>query len=94
MTHAGFTSVPRADAGLVYLYYETAKFIAEIVKKPEEGLSRERLFQMIGRYTYSTITSQSFGMDVPDTENPVIEGIFETGLAQILGTLPGFYIVD
>ncbi|KAF5567491.1 amidohydrolase family [Fusarium napiforme] len=35
-----------------------------------------------------------FGLDVPEDNSPVIDYIFETGLAQILGILPGYYIVD
>lgn len=33
-------------------------------------------------------------MDIPDSADPCIAYIHETGTAQILGTLPGFHIVD
>ncbi|KAJ5354959.1 cytochrome P450 [Penicillium cataractarum] len=33
-------------------------------------------------------------MDIPEVDNDVIGYIHETGLAQILGTIPGMYMVD
>jgi cytochrome P450 len=88
------TSVPQADAGLPFLHYETAKFMHEVSNNPSVGDSSENLWTAIGRYTYSTFSSQTFGMDIPDIDNPVIQYIHETGLAQILFTLPGSNMVD
>ncbi|KAI5212373.1 cytochrome P450 [Aureobasidium subglaciale] len=92
--HSGLTSIPRADAGLPYLHYETAKFMQELASNPTIGRESKELYSAIGRYTYSTFASQTFGMDIPDTNDPTIDYIFETGLAQIQGTLPGNHIVD
>lgn len=92
--HSGLTSVPRADAGLPFLHYETVKFMHEVANNPALGCSSKNLFAAIGRYTYSTFASQTFGMDLAEPNDPTIDYIFETGLAQILGTLPGSHIVD
>jgi cytochrome P450 len=92
--HSGLTGIPRADAGLPFLHYETAKFMQELANNPTIGCESKELFAAIGRYTYSTFASQTFGLDIPDTNDPTIEYIFETGLAQIQGTLPGNHIVD
>jgi hypothetical protein len=46
------------------------------------------------RYKYSAFTTQIFGLEIPDAGDPVIEHIHETGTAQIIGTLPGTYIVE
>ncbi|KAF2854958.1 cytochrome P450 [Plenodomus tracheiphilus IPT5] len=90
----GMTSVARADAGIPYLHYETAKFVHEVANDPALASSSVGLFNSIGRYTYSTFASQTFGMDVPNADDPVIDYIFKSGLKQILGTLPGMHIVD
>ncbi|KAG9628843.1 cytochrome P450, partial [Aureobasidium melanogenum] len=92
--HSGLTSIPRADAGLPFLHYETAKFMQELANNPTIGRESKELFGAIGRYTYSTFASQTFGLDIPDTNDPTIDYIYETGLAQIQGTLPGSHIVD
>ncbi|KAL3451426.1 cytochrome P450 [Aspergillus insuetus] len=88
------TSVPRADAGLPFLHYETARFLHDITNNPEIGLDGTRILKSIARYTYSAFATQTFGMDVPNADDPVIEYIHETGLAQILGTIPGMHMVD
>ncbi|KAL3484193.1 cytochrome P450 [Aspergillus germanicus] len=88
------TSVPRADAGLPFLHYETARFLHDITNNPEIGLDGTRILKSIARYTYSAFATQTFGMDVPNANDPVIEYIHETGLAQILGTIPGMHMVD
>lgn len=46
------------------------------------------------RYTYSNFSTQMLGFDVPHSSDPAINYIHETGVAQILGTLPGAYLVD
>ncbi|KAL2794585.1 cytochrome P450 [Aspergillus keveii] len=88
------TSVPRADSGLPFLHYETARFLYDITNNPENGLDGTRILKSIARYTYSAFATQTFGMDVPNADDPVIEYIHETGLAQILGTIPGWHMVD
>lgn len=90
----GMTSVPRADAGVAYLHFETAKFLKQVAN--DDALARDSvgLFNGIGRYTYSAFASQTFGMDIPDEKDPAIEYIFRSGLEQILGTLPGSHLVD
>lgn len=90
----GMTSVPRADAGLPYLHYETAKFLQEVANDSLLASSSVDLFNSIGRYTYSTFASQTFGMEVPHRDDPSIDYIFKSGLEQILGTLPGAHLVD
>ncbi|OAL52704.1 cytochrome P450 [Pyrenochaeta sp. DS3sAY3a] len=90
----GMTSVSRADAGLPYLHYETAKFLKDVAGSEQLAFSSVGLFNEIGRYTYSAFASQTFGMDIPNADNPAIEYIFQSGLQQILGTLPGSHLVD
>lgn len=90
----GMTSVPRADAGVDDLHYETAKFLKEVVNDRQLASDSVGLFNEIGRYTYSAFASQTFGMDIPDEKDPAIDYIFRSGLEQILGTLPGSYLVD
>ncbi|KAH7392848.1 cytochrome P450 [Pyrenochaeta sp. MPI-SDFR-AT-0127] len=89
----GMTSVSRADAGLPYLHYETAKFLHQVVNDASLANSSVSLFNAIGRYTYSTFACQTFGMDLPNDDS-TIDYIFKSGLEQILGTLPGAHIVD
>ncbi|KAM0469795.1 hypothetical protein ACHAP7_009826 [Fusarium lateritium] len=93
-TALGLTSVPLADAGLPFLHFESLKFLMDIASNPEKGSDSRAVHSSIGRYTYSTFASQIFGLDVPHDDNPAIEYIFETGIAQIFGILPGYYLVD
>lgn len=88
------TSVPHADAGLQYLHFETAKFLKQVANDSSLAGDSVRLFNEVGRYTYSAFASQTFGMDIPDQKDPAIEYIFRSGLEQILGTLPGAHLVD
>lgn len=88
------TSVSRANAGLPFLHYETAKFLYQAANDPSLASSSVGLFQWIGRYTYSTFACQTFGMDLPSANDPSIDYIFKSGLEQILGTLPGAHLVD
>ncbi|KAJ4983179.1 hypothetical protein SVAN01_11322 [Stagonosporopsis vannaccii] len=90
----GMTSIPRADAGLKYLHYETAKFLQQVANSSKLACDSVGLFNEIGRYTYSAFASQTFGMDIPDEKDPAIQYIFQSGLEQILGTLPGAHLVD
>ncbi|KAJ9655954.1 hypothetical protein H2198_005302 [Neophaeococcomyces mojaviensis] len=95
VTHNYLTSLPRADAGLPYLHFESAKFLYQMASEADtSAVSGWKLYRRILRYTYSTFTSQVFGMDIPTDDDTVIHDIHETGLAQILGTLPGESIVD
>lgn len=90
----GMTSIPRSDAGIPYLHFETAKFLHEVANDPALASSSVGLFNSIGRYTYSTFASQTFGMEVSRADDPSIDYIYKSGLEQILGTLPGTHIVD
>jgi cytochrome P450 len=90
----GMTSVLRADAGVAYLHFETAKFLKQVASDDVLARNSAGLFNEIGRYTYSAFASQTFGMDIPDEKDPAIEYIFRSGLEQILGTLPGSHLVD
>ncbi|KAF4960734.1 hypothetical protein FGADI_750 [Fusarium gaditjirri] len=83
-TAFGLTNLNLADAGLPFLYFEALKFLNEIPRNTSKGADPQSLWSSIGRYTYSTFSSQIFGLDVPDDDSPVIDYIFETGLAQIL----------
>ncbi|KAB8261640.1 cytochrome P450 [Aspergillus pseudonomiae] len=76
------------------LQYETARFLYDIANNPEAGQDGVRILRLIARYTYSAFATQTFGMDIPNADDPVIEYIHETGLAQILGTIPGMHMVD
>ncbi|KAF9692856.1 hypothetical protein EKO04_009251 [Ascochyta lentis] len=90
----GMTSVPRANAGLEYLHFETAKFLKQVANDNKLAGDSVGLFNEIGRYTYSAFASQTFGFNIPDEKDPAIEYIFRSGLEQILGTLPGSHLVD
>ncbi|KAJ9654515.1 hypothetical protein H2198_006458 [Neophaeococcomyces mojaviensis] len=94
VTHNYLTSIPRADAGLPFLHFESAKFLYQMAHESDSEISGWKLYRRILRYTYSTFTSQTFGMDIPEDDDQVISDIHETGLAQILGTLPGSNLVD
>ncbi|KAL4733871.1 cytochrome P450 [Aspergillus similis] len=58
------TSVPRADAGLPFLHYETARFLHDIANTPDASLDGTWILRSIGRYTYSAFATQTFGMDM------------------------------
>lgn len=92
--HSALTSIPRADAGIPFLHYETAKFLDEVLHDPDAGTASQELWAPIQRYTYSTFAAQTFGMEVPDSDDPVIHFVHETGLASILATLPGAHLVE
>lgn len=95
VTHNYLTSVSRADAGLPFLHYESAKFLHDMAGEADvTAVSGWKLYRRILRYTYSTFASQTFGLDIPDDDDQVIADIHETGLAQILQTLPGANLVD
>jgi len=93
--HSYLTSVSRADAGLPFLHHESAKFLYQMCQEQDTTeVGGWKLYKRILRYTYSTFASQTFGMDIPGDDDQVITDIHETGLAQILQTLPGANIVD
>ena len=46
------------------LYYETAKFLSEVVHDPAGGTEKQDLWAQIGRYTYSNFAKQTFGFGV------------------------------
>ncbi|KAF2163075.1 hypothetical protein M409DRAFT_26521 [Zasmidium cellare ATCC 36951] len=94
VTWANVGSVPKADAALPFLHYETLKFMHDVVNDPAIHESGPALWNAIMRYTYSNFATQMFGLDVPGSTDPAIHYIHETGVAQIFGTLPGSYIVD
>ncbi|PVI00803.1 cytochrome P450 [Periconia macrospinosa] len=94
VTAVGLTSTQQAGAGLPFLHFETLKFINEIASDLAKGAKSQAIFQNIGRYTYSTFASQTFGLDIPTSDNPAIAYIHDTGTAQILGMLPGQWMVD
>lgn len=94
VTKDGMTGVPRADANLPFLHFETAKFLHQLMQDERRCAKGEEIWPLIKRYTYSTFSSQTFGMDIPENDDPIIPYIEETGLAQIIGTLPGTYVVD
>ncbi|KAB8269240.1 cytochrome P450 [Aspergillus minisclerotigenes] len=87
-------SVPRADAGLPFLHFETARFLHDITNNPHAGQDGTQILRLIARYTYSAFAAQMVGMDIPRVDDPVIDYIHKTGLAQILGTIPGMHMVD
>ncbi|KAF5962690.1 oxidoreductase, partial [Fusarium bulbicola] len=70
-TTIGLTNLNLADAGLPFLHFETLKFLNDIAQDLNKGAD-------------PTFSSQIFGLDVPEDNSPVIDYIFETGLAQIL----------
>lgn len=95
VTHNYLTSVPRADAGLPFLHFESAKFLRDMAGEANvASISGWMLYRRILRYTYSTFASQTFGMEIADDDDQVIADIHETGLAAILQTLPGANLVD
>jgi len=94
VTTANVGSVPRADAGVPFLEYESLKFLHEVAIDPKAQQSNHELWQEVMRYTYSAFTSQMFGLDIPSSTHEAIHYIHETGTAQIIGTLPGSYLVD
>lgn len=94
ITWANVGSVPKADAGLPFLHFETLKLLHDVVNEPAIQASGSALWNAIMKYTYSNFAIQLLGLDVPSSTDPAIDYIHETGVAQILGTLPGSYIVD
>ncbi|KXH66816.1 hypothetical protein CSAL01_04786 [Colletotrichum salicis] len=93
IVNSSLTDAARADDILPYLHYESAKFLSQVANS-EQTVPHEQLFRMILRYTYSVLSLQMFGMDVPENEDRVIDDIHETGAALILGTLLEVTYVD
>ncbi|KAF2994211.1 hypothetical protein E8E14_000798 [Neopestalotiopsis sp. 37M] len=94
ITHSELTSPARADAGLPFMYYETAKFIYETSIDQDAGTDQQNLWAQIGRYTYSTFALQTLGLEIKSTDDPNIDYIHDSGLEYIKATIPGSYIVD
>ncbi|KAK4609167.1 Cytochrome P450 monooxygenase [Fulvia fulva] len=94
VTQGNVGSIPRADAGLPFLHYETLKFMHEVVNDSTIRSSGPALWNSIMRYTYSAFSTQMLGFDVPKSTDPAIGYIHGTGIAQILGTLPGAHLVE
>lgn len=94
VTWANVGSVARANEGIPYLHYETLKFLHEVVTDHNLQRSSAGLWNAIKRYTYSNFATQMFGLDVPNLSDGAIKWIHESGTAQVLGTIPGFYLVD
>ncbi|KAF4903206.1 Cytochrome P450 monooxygenase patH [Colletotrichum viniferum] len=71
------TSVQRADAGLPYLYHETLKFLRQVAQDPNAGAEKQtNLWDSIGRYVYSTFTSQLYGLEITTISGFYIADIF------------------
>ena len=66
----------------------------QVALEPETQKSSLALYDAVMRYTYSNFATQFLGFDVPNSNDPAIHYIHETGLTQILATLPGASIVD
>ncbi|KAK5116576.1 hypothetical protein LTR85_009201 [Meristemomyces frigidus] len=94
VTASNVGSIPKADAGVPLLDYESLKFLQEVSSDVSVQRSNHKIWEAVMRYTYSAFTSQMFGLDIPDSSNDAIHYIHETGTAQIIGTLPGSYLVD
>ncbi|KAH6876722.1 cytochrome P450, partial [Thelonectria olida] len=75
-----------------FIYDKTDRFVHKIANNPSLGHSPARIWASFGRYTYSGFASQIFGMEVPESEDPVIEYIH--GALTNVATLPGMFIVD
>ncbi|KAI8156048.1 Cytochrome P450 monooxygenase yanC [Colletotrichum sp. SAR 10_70] len=71
------TNVQKADEIIPLLEYETLKFLHENVTDAKGGLAGARLYQAIGRYTYSAFATAFMGMDIPDTDDAVIPFIMD-----------------
>ncbi|KAF4489934.1 Cytochrome P450 monooxygenase patI [Colletotrichum fructicola Nara gc5] len=87
------TNVQKADEIIPLLEYETLKFLHENVTDANGGLAGARLYQAIGRYTYSAFATAFMGMDIPDTDDAVIPFIMEAE-TQIINTFPGMNVID
>ncbi|RMI99736.1 hypothetical protein CDV36_016003 [Fusarium kuroshium] len=96
------TSAPRLAGVFPFLYHETLKFIHEVATDPNAGTEKQSgLFDSIGRYVYSTFTSQLFGLEgakqIPNTESKASKYIWESGIDEITtpsATISGFYLAD
>lgn len=65
VTLQNLTSAQRLDNLFPLLYHETLKFIREVAVHPDAGTEKQtQLFESLGRYVYSTFTSQLFGLEV------------------------------
>ncbi|KAF0320343.1 cytochrome p450 [Colletotrichum asianum] len=87
------TNVQKADEIIPLLEYETLKFLHENVTNAKGGLAGARMYQAIGRYTYSAFATAFMGMDIPDTDDAVIPFIMEAE-TQIINTFPGMNVID
>ncbi|KAH7142827.1 cytochrome P450 [Dactylonectria estremocensis] len=87
------TNVQRAEKIVPLLEFETLKFLHESVTDPAGGLAGAHMFRAIGRYTYSVFSTVLMGMNVPNSDDPVIDFIKETEF-QITNTFPGSNIID
>lgn len=68
VTLQGMRSVSRADAGILYLHFQTVNFVHEITNDPNLAASSAGLFNSSGRNAYSTLASRRLSMDLPDAD--------------------------
>lgn len=94
VTWSNVGSIQRANEGVEYLHYETLKFLHEVVSDRKLQEDSYALWGAVKRYTYSNFAAQMFGLDVPHLSDKSIDYIHETGTAQALATIPGFYVAD
>ncbi|KAH7047397.1 cytochrome P450 [Macrophomina phaseolina] len=88
------SSPQKADAGLPSLYRETLRFLYNASHDSDAGTDKQDVWPQLERYTYSAFAQQTFGLEIKHDTSPTIPYIKETGLAQIIATFPGSYIVD
>ncbi|OHF02997.1 hypothetical protein CORC01_01755 [Colletotrichum orchidophilum] len=90
------TNTQQAEKIIPLLEYETMRFLHENVIEPSGGFSRSRLLRSIERYTYSAFAMAIMGMDIPDTDDAVIDFLQETEYQIIMpaDTFPGSNIID
>ncbi|CAG9953155.1 unnamed protein product [Clonostachys rosea f. rosea IK726] len=95
VTLQNLTSVQRLDNLFPFLYHETLKFIHEVAVDPDAGTEKQtQLFESLGRYVYSTFTSQLFGLEIPKTKSKASEYIWASGIDEITTTISGVYLAD
>ncbi|KAH6970551.1 cytochrome P450 [Ilyonectria sp. MPI-CAGE-AT-0026] len=94
VTNQNLTSMSKAEAAVPFLEFEVLKFLHEVAHDPDGGTDKQNLWDKMGRYIYSTFTTQLFGLEIKTSDSPTIGYLFETGAAQIEGINPGAELVD
>ncbi|KAJ4308418.1 hypothetical protein N0V84_012115 [Fusarium piperis] len=86
ITNQNLTSPTKAELAVPYLEFEALKFMHEVAHDPNGGTDKQDLWNQMGRYIYSTFTTQLFGLEVCSPATPPAVQVSRLKQSQIKST--------